>query len=165
MLKRCIATRCSTSSGEGYSLHAFPRDESIRKKWITAVKWQRSNWSGPTAYSVLCSKHFEADCYALEGSCYRDTVGIPAKKRLKPDTVPTIFPNIFPKSIHGGSSGTSAPSKRPTSERRQRKSVSKLMQDAYTHSYHKNNSYINIAIATAYIAIMHACTINYIGSG
>ena len=133
MPKRCIAAGCSTSSEEGYSLHAFPRDESIRKKWITAVKRQRSNWNGPTAYSVLCSKHFEADCYALEGSRYRDAVGIPAKKRLKPDAVPTIFPKL----IHGGSSGTSAPPQRPTSERRQRKSVSKLMQDAYTHSYHK----------------------------
>ena len=39
--------------------------------------------NGPTAYPV-CLKHFER-CFALEGSSYRDAVGIPAKKQLKPD--------------------------------------------------------------------------------
>ena len=68
MPKRCIAAGCISSSREGYSLHAFPRDESIRKKWIMAVKRQQSNWNGPTAYSVLCSKHFEMDCFVAEGS-------------------------------------------------------------------------------------------------
>jgi len=48
------------------SLHAFPRDESLRKKWMKAVKQQRSNWNGPMANSVLCSKHFETACFALE---------------------------------------------------------------------------------------------------
>ena len=85
------------------------------------------------AYSVLCSKHFETDCFVAEGSRYRDEMGIPAKKRLKPDAIPTIFP----KSIYGGSSAPSAPSQRPTSERRQRKSVSKPMQYASTQSYSK----------------------------
>ena len=44
----------------------------------------------PTAYPVRL-KHFETDCCALEGSSYRDAVGIPAKKRLKPDTLPTGY--------------------------------------------------------------------------
>ena len=122
MLRRCIAAACSTSSGEGYSLHAFPRDESLRKKWIRAVKQQRSNWEGPSASSLLCSKHFEPECFALEGVRYRDAVGIPAKKRLKPDAVPTIFT----RSIHSGCSGPSPPSSRPTSEKRQRKTVSSM---------------------------------------
>jgi len=62
---------------------------------------------------VLCSKHFEPDYFAVTGSCYQDAVGIPPKKCLKLDTVPTIFP----RSIHDGSSGASVPSQRPTSEK------------------------------------------------
>jgi len=66
MPKRCIVAGCSTSSREGYSLHAFPRDESLQKNWIKAVKQQRCNWNGPMANSVICSKHFETACFALE---------------------------------------------------------------------------------------------------
>ena len=91
MPRRCIAAGCSTASGEGYSLHEFPCDDSLRAKWTCAVKLQRAGWKGPTADSVLCSKHFEPDCFITEGIPYRDTVGIPAKKRLKPNSIPTIF--------------------------------------------------------------------------
>ena len=41
--------------------------------------------------------------FVTEGSRYRDEAGMPVKKRLKPDAVPTIFP----LSIHGGGSGRS----------------------------------------------------------
>ena len=82
MPRCCIAAGCSTSSGEGHSLHAFPRDESMRKKWIRAIKQQRSNWDGPSSSLLLCSKHFEPECFALEGARYRDTVGIPARSAL-----------------------------------------------------------------------------------
>jgi len=81
------------------------------------------------AKSVFCSMHFEPGCFALKGSRYWDAVGIPAKKCLKPDTVPTIFPRL----IHGGSSAPSALSQRLTSEKRHHKAVS-IMQDASTHS-------------------------------
>ena len=51
MPKRCIAARCSTSNGEGYSLHSFLRYcyESIRMKEVE---------NGPTPYPVHL-KHFE----------------------------------------------------------------------------------------------------------
>ena len=120
MPKRCIAAGCSTSSREGYSLHAFPRDDDLHKKWTRAVKQHQSNWKVPRANSLPCSKHFKQECFAVEGSCYRDTMCIPAKKCLKPDAIPTIFP----KSIHGGSSTPTAPVQRPTSEKRQQKAVS-----------------------------------------
>ena len=120
MPRRCIAAGCSTSSGEGPSLHMFPRDESVRKRWIRAIKQQRSNWDGPSTSSLLCSKHFEPECFALEGAHYRDAAGILVKKRLKPDAVPTIFTRL----IHSGSSGPSASSRRPASEKRKRRAVS-----------------------------------------
>ena len=92
MPRCCIAAGCNTAGGEGYSLHGFPRDADVRAKWVRAVKRQRSNWDGPTAGSLLCSKHFEPHCFVTEGVRYCEDVGIPAKKRLKLDAVPTIFP-------------------------------------------------------------------------
>ena len=120
MPRRCVAAGCSTSSDEGPSLHTFPRDESVHKRWIRAVKQQQSNWDGPSTSSLLCSKHFEPECFALEGARYQDAAGIPVKKHLKPDAVLTIFT----RSIHSGSSGPSVPSRRPASEKRKRKAVS-----------------------------------------
>ena len=78
MPKRFIAAGCSTTSGEGYSVHKFPRSETLRAKWVKAVKCYRSNWDGPTANSVLCSKHFEQDCAIVEGVRYCKDMGIPA---------------------------------------------------------------------------------------
>ena len=121
MPRRCIAAGCSTAGGEGYSLHSFPRDEGMRAKWVRAVKRQRSNWDGPTAGSLLCSKHFEPHCFATEGSRFRDAVGIPAKKRLKPDAVPTIFPRPIHAGLDAGSRQTTP---RPAAEKRLRKAVS-----------------------------------------
>ena len=74
---------------EGYSLHGFPHDDSRCKKWIWAVKQYQSKWDEPTASSLLCSKHFEQECFTLEGARYRDAVGIPTKKRLKLAVVST----------------------------------------------------------------------------
>ena len=52
MPRRCIAAGYNTSSGMGYSLHSFPKDETLRRKWISAVKCQRSNWDG-TIFDII----------------------------------------------------------------------------------------------------------------
>ena len=77
---------------------------------------------GPSKYSLLCSKHFEADCFVTEGSRYRDEVGLPTKKRLKPDAVLTIFPH----PIHGDGKPATPPP-RLAAEKRQRQAVSNKM--------------------------------------
>ena len=38
MPRCCIAAGCDSLSGSGCSLHKFPQDEAIKKKWIEAVK-------------------------------------------------------------------------------------------------------------------------------
>ena len=128
MPRRCVAAGCDTKNSEGYSLHTFPRDRDLREKWIRAVKRQRSNWDGPSKYSLLCSKHFEPDCFVTEGSRYRDEVGIPTKKRLKPDAVPTIFP----RSIHGGGRPRTPPP-RLAAQKRQRQAVSNKINRYFIH--------------------------------
>ena len=123
MPRRCVAAGCSTASGEGVSLHEFPRDDATRLKWTRAVKRQRTGLKGPSSTSLLCAKHFEPECFETEGIRYRDALGLPVKKRLKPGALPTIFP----RSIHGGSSKPTTASQRPASERRKRKAVSRQL--------------------------------------
>ena len=116
--RNCVAADCDTKSGMGRSLHKFPNDESLRRRWINAVKQQRKDWQGPSSTSVLCANHFTEDSFETEGTQYRDAFGIPAQKRLKPDAVPTIFP----KSIDRYTENTT-PRSRPLSERREQRSV------------------------------------------
>ena len=44
---------------------------------------------------MLCSKHFEPKCFVVVGIHYRDSMASPAKRRLKPDAIPTIFPSAL----------------------------------------------------------------------
>ena len=83
MPRRCVAAGYNTKSGKEYSLHGFPREQDLHAKWVRAVKQQRSNWDSPSKHSMLCSKHFEADCFVTEGVRYRDSIRMPSKKRLK----------------------------------------------------------------------------------
>ena len=53
MSRRCIAAGCDNVGGKGCSLHKFSQDKVIRKKWIKAVKQQRSNWNGPSPHFLL----------------------------------------------------------------------------------------------------------------
>ena len=139
MPRRCIAAGCNTTSGMGYSLHSFPKDETLRRKWISAVKhetlrrkWisavkrQRSNWDGPSSSSLLCSKHFKEDCFATEGVQFREALGVPAQKRLKVDAVPTVFAKRTDQVDASCSSCSSSYTtcSRPLSERREQRSVS-----------------------------------------
>jgi len=109
----CVAADCSTTTGMGYSMHRFPNDESLRRRWISAVKQQRKDWDGPSTTSLLCSKHFMKDSYMKTGKQYCDDFGIPAQKRLKSDAVPTIFPRSIDRYVE-----STTPRSRPLSERR-----------------------------------------------
>ena len=121
MSRHCVAANCSTTSEEGYSLHEFPQDEVLRAKWVQVVKRYLSNWDCPSLSSVLCSKHFKQDCFIVESMHFRESMGIPAKKRLNHNDVPTIFS----RHTHGESSRkSSTPCKRTTYEKCQQKTVS-----------------------------------------
>ena len=70
----------------------FFQNEESQKKWIRAIKRQRSYWDGPSSSSQLCSKHFEDHCFITEGVHYHESMGVPALKQLKPDAVQTLLP-------------------------------------------------------------------------
>ena len=90
MVKRCITAGCSNTNADGVSLFHFPRHLSLRQKWNRQVQRTRADWKDATEYSVLCSKHFTNECFE-EDSFIAAQFGMTKRKRLKPDTVPTIF--------------------------------------------------------------------------
>ncbi|PIK42271.1 hypothetical protein BSL78_20880 [Apostichopus japonicus] len=93
MGKFCIAGGCSNSSKDGVSLHGFPKREPVRKLWVNAVRNTRKDWLQPTAYSFLCSAHFDETCFKeFVGSRFAEFGLSPHKLgRLMDDAVPTLF--------------------------------------------------------------------------
>ena len=126
MPRRCIAAGCDSVGGKGCSLHKYSQDEAIKRKWIKAVKQQRSNWDSPSPHSLLCSKHFKDDCFVTEGVRFGDEMGMSTAKRLKPDVVPTIFarPVDFVQPSSTSNTSVLKPTGRLLSEKQQQKSVS-----------------------------------------
>ena len=95
MPKRCVAANCSNTITDGVSLFRFPRDAARRRQWVLQVKRTRARWNFPAVYNascVLCSDHFEADCFDPSSSV-KLSVGYDLQhKRVLLDTaVPTIF--------------------------------------------------------------------------
>ena len=95
MPKRCVAANCSNTIADGVSLFRFPRDAARRRQWVLQVKRTRARWDFPAVYNascVLCSDHFEADCFDSSSSV-KLSVGYDLQhKRVLLDTaVPTIF--------------------------------------------------------------------------
>ena len=89
-MKSCVAAVCSNKKSETVSLFNFPKDPELRQKWIQNVQRTGTEWKGPTQNSVVCSEHFESSCF--EASYDLATkMGLQKRRKLKPDTVPTIL--------------------------------------------------------------------------
>jgi len=93
-----------------------------RYAWSGSGQWSSTekNWAGPSEISQLCSRHFAF--VSGEKEYQEELLGIPPQKRLKLDTVPTIFP----KSVdYLEASCSTSMTTRPWSKWRQQKSVRK----------------------------------------
>ena len=90
MVRRCVAAGCTNTYSDNISLYKFPRDPVLRHKWVKQVQRTRSQWSGPSEHSVLCSKHFSDDCFQPD-SAIAASMGLQKRRSLKPDAVPTHF--------------------------------------------------------------------------
>ena len=90
MVRTCVAAGCNNTNKDGVNLFKFPKEKTLRKRWADQVKRHRDKWD-PTDHSVLCSKHFEESCFAVD-TLLAETLGLRKKKaRLNLDAVPTIF--------------------------------------------------------------------------
>ena len=94
MVKRCVAAGCSNTYSDGVSLFHFPKDHARRQQWIKQVQWTRSQWKGPSEHSVLCSDHFNEDCFEPD-TAIASSLGLDKpRRRLKADAVPTVFKRV-----------------------------------------------------------------------
>ncbi|TRY87782.1 hypothetical protein DNTS_015693 [Danionella cerebrum] len=83
----CSAYKCKKRSDREYkeaykrgefSFHKFPLEDGLRvREWLRRMRWE--NW-WPTGHSVLCSDHFEKDCFEQMGK----------HKRLRKTAVPVV---------------------------------------------------------------------------
>ena len=130
---RTVRTQCQiTTNVECITTYYFPKDISLKKKWIAQVKRTRDNWSGPTAHSVLCCDHFGQDCFE-EGFELGKKYGIEKRRQLKENAIPTIFKRPQPDN----KSSESRP-KRKAYEKREQIRVNKLHVHNQ-HDYFHNN--------------------------
>ena len=84
----CMAKNCNSGrTKEGWRsrvvLYRFPKSPRISNRWIKGLRL--SKWT-PKPSSVLCSLHFEEDCF-MPGT-FNDPLQRP---KLNPKAVPTIF--------------------------------------------------------------------------
>nr|XP_023013675.1 zinc finger protein 14-like [Leptinotarsa decemlineata] len=86
----CAAFNCTVRYKEkksGVSFHRFPKDKTIRRKWVAALR--RKNYI-PSNYATVCSNHFRDEDYYLSGK---------GTKLLKKGVVPSVF-NFHEDSEH-----------------------------------------------------------------
>jgi hypothetical protein len=86
---RCVVQDCSNTSDKnaGRSLHKSPNDESLRRISVRFVQTKHANFypSSREIRFMICLDHFSTDCF--ERLFHLDGL----QRRLKPDSVPTIW--------------------------------------------------------------------------
>lgn len=95
MPRECAVGGCCNRPKDGVSLHAFPVDEKIRKLWEKAVHSTRKYWAGPSKHTVVCSEHFEDECFDPSYQL-KISMGMTSKRSLIKGAVPTKFPRVQP---------------------------------------------------------------------
>ena len=55
----------NTSYTPGLTMHQFPKDPTVRAKWVKFVRKHRVDFRGEplSAHAALCSVHFEERCF------------------------------------------------------------------------------------------------------
>ena len=91
MPSRCVAGFCSNTHKDGVSLFKFPKDSELLTKWVKQVRRTRDKWA-PSSSSLLCSEHFELDCFDSV-PVIKESLGysVQHKRVLLPGAVPTVF--------------------------------------------------------------------------
>ena len=93
-MPKCSAFGCNyttkskkSEQNPNISLHNFPKDEKLRKRWIKAARCIRLS-KDPR----LCSQHFLPDDFEISVLLQKKLLGHSRwKRKLKDNAVPTIF--------------------------------------------------------------------------
>ena len=108
----CVArnadmTNCANKTGmPRISMHYFPKDETLRQKWIRFVRIRNSQerFRSIKKQSALCSAHFDETCFDRVGiSVYDDSGKLvkPPKRHLVEGSIPSkdsVAPSTSPLS-------------------------------------------------------------------
>ena len=95
----CVAggpnmTNCENNSlTPGISMHYFPKDETVRKKWILFVRVHRKDFVLSKS-ATLCSVHFDEKCFESKAVPFTSTEtgkNIQPKRYLIKGSVPTRY--------------------------------------------------------------------------
>lgn len=89
MPHRCVVGGCNNTKKDGVSLHGWPK-APYHRLWTNAVKITRADFAAPSSSSMICSAHFEQNCFEAK-SLISSGFGLNYRPVLKKDAVPTIF--------------------------------------------------------------------------
>lgn len=88
MPHHCCVPKCTSDSRlekcKGLSFHCFPKDCDTRKIWIKNIRRDVGKNFALNSHTRVCSLHFDQ-------SCYLPAVMGQERRRLKKESVPTIF--------------------------------------------------------------------------
>lgn len=89
-MPQCFVTNCGNYYGKtrGNSkiiYHMFPSSADLALKWSEVCRGEKIL---PPAYSRVCSDHFSASCYQRD--LQHELLGLPLRRRLRPDAVPDM---------------------------------------------------------------------------
>ena len=90
MVQQCVVYGCSQTVSHLINLHEFPKSSGEPQRhelWVKFVQRTRQ-WSGPSARSVICSQHFQKDCFE---NLLKVEMGFSKILRLCETAVPTIY--------------------------------------------------------------------------
>lgn len=74
--RMCVVAGCSKRQTDDVSVHSFPKDERQRAAWTRFVKLTRADWTGPSQYTVICSEHFNEECYEQQHFLMKDLASL-----------------------------------------------------------------------------------------
>lgn len=91
MVKRCVLGGCTNTNQSDVSVHTFPSDSNLKKRWDDFVSLTRSDWrGGRSGISVICGAHFVAPDDFIGFLQWR--AGFRRKLDLVKGAVPSVLP-------------------------------------------------------------------------
>ena len=129
--KTCAVAVCKTPHPPQTSLHKFPKDLDLRRKWTQACK-RKHKFNVDSA--IICSRHFSEDCFE------RDLRSELMQKKkawlLKPGSIPTL--NLLPKQSDVPEAEKSSRRER-MQEKEKREVARELVKEALSSGGHKRD--------------------------
>ena len=97
---QCVIKTCKNLKTIPFFYHSFPISRpAIFKKWVSFVKAKQPEWKGPTRRSLVCSNHFESECFEKRPILKEVFFGKPCGKKLKPEAFPTLYSKTDPNHL------------------------------------------------------------------